>query len=213
MGDIVYSEIHPEHYADVIRHLRYNFFADEPLNKSVSLCKPGEAHEELEQFSLDVLKEGMSFMATLEDTGEVVGVILNGVKGDQGNKENQKTYNDKKLQKIFDFLGNSDNDLDIYTKYNIADVLEVKILSVDMKYRGRGIASKLFEITEKFAGLKKFKLLRADATALFSQKVFQRFGFTTLKEIVYNEYPNKDEPCFTVEPPHVSFKIMVKSLF
>lgn len=33
MGDIVYSEINPENYADVIRHLRYNFFADEPLNK------------------------------------------------------------------------------------------------------------------------------------------------------------------------------------
>lgn len=32
---IVYTEILPDRYNDVIQHLRFNFFADEPLNKLV----------------------------------------------------------------------------------------------------------------------------------------------------------------------------------
>lgn len=55
--------IQPEHYDDVIKHLRSNFFSDETLNSSMDLCKPGEAHELLEKHSLDTLKDNVSIMA------------------------------------------------------------------------------------------------------------------------------------------------------
>ncbi|KAK6645366.1 hypothetical protein RUM43_001642 [Polyplax serrata] len=208
MDDIVYGSIHPEMYNDVIQHLRYNFFADEPLNKSLHLCKPGQPHDELEEFSLSVLNQGDSFLGILESTGEVVGVVLNGIKAERCTK----LYNDPKLQKIFDFLGGVDEDVEALNNYNVNSILELKILSVDMKFRGRGIAGRLYEITENFARKKGFQLMRADATALFSQRVFEKYGFTTLKEVSYNEYPSKEAPLFTVEPPHKSFKLMVKQL-
>ncbi|KAK6634032.1 hypothetical protein RUM44_004639 [Polyplax serrata] len=238
MDDIVYGSIHPEMYNDVIQHLRYNFFADEPLNKSLHLCKPGQPHDELEEFSLSVLNQGDSFLGILESTGEVssgsfnftkkkpsgtdsecfghtrlyylqvVGVVLNGIKAERCTK----LYNDPKLQKIFDFLGAVDEDVEALNNYNVNSILELKILSVDMKFRGRGIAGRLYEITENFARKKGFQLMRADATALFSQRVFEKYGFTTLKEVSYNEYPSKEAPLFTVEPPHKSFKLMVKQL-
>lgn len=69
--DIEFGLIHEERYDDVIDHLRNNFFADEPLNHAVSLCRPGEPHAELEEHSLTTLKDGLSQMAVNTDTGQV----------------------------------------------------------------------------------------------------------------------------------------------
>jgi hypothetical protein len=74
MGDfegIEFGLIPEERYDEVIHHLRNNFFADEPLNHAVSLCRPGEPHAELEDHSLTTLKDGLSQMAVLSDTGKV----------------------------------------------------------------------------------------------------------------------------------------------
>lgn len=65
------SPIPEERYHDVIIHLRNNFFADEPLNKSLGLCKQGEPHAELEIHSLNTLGDQLSVMAVCRDTDEV----------------------------------------------------------------------------------------------------------------------------------------------
>lgn len=58
-----YERISSNRYEDVIQHLRNSFFADEPLNKSVNLCSPGQGHIELEKHSLVTLNDGLSVMA------------------------------------------------------------------------------------------------------------------------------------------------------
>jgi hypothetical protein len=68
---IEFGPIPEERYNDVINHLRNNFFADEPLNHAVSLCRPGEPHAELEEHSLTTLRDGLSQMAVHTDTGQV----------------------------------------------------------------------------------------------------------------------------------------------
>lgn len=62
-----YITITPDRFDDVIKYLRYTFFADEPLNKALQLCKPGEGHAESEKFSRETLKEGLSVMAVSDD--------------------------------------------------------------------------------------------------------------------------------------------------
>lgn len=55
------------------------------------------------------------------------------------------------------------------------------------------------------------KLMKADATGLFSQKISMSFGFTPCLELPYTEYRDKDgEPIFKVDPPHDKLKIMCK---
>ena len=58
-----YTKIPSNRYDDVIEHLRQTFFADEPLNKAVELCRPGEGHGELEKHSLITLQDELSVMA------------------------------------------------------------------------------------------------------------------------------------------------------
>lgn len=75
-----YGPIDVNRYPEVIEHLRNNFFADEPLNSSVGLCKRGEGHVLLEQHSLDTLQDGMSIMAIDTSNGQVgkyVHILLN----------------------------------------------------------------------------------------------------------------------------------------
>lgn len=54
-------------FNEVIEHLRFNFFADEPLNNGVGLCKKGEAHLELENHCMYTLKQGYSRMLVTDD--------------------------------------------------------------------------------------------------------------------------------------------------
>lgn len=58
-----FVKISPNRFDDVVEHLRNSFFADEPLNKSVNLCGPGQGHGELENHSLITLNDGLSVMA------------------------------------------------------------------------------------------------------------------------------------------------------
>lgn len=69
-----YITITPDRFDDVIKYLRYTFFADEPLNKALQLCKPGEGHAESEKYSRETLSEGLSVMAVTEDD-EVTRIV------------------------------------------------------------------------------------------------------------------------------------------
>lgn len=62
-----YKLITEDRYDDVIRHLRYNFFADEPLNKAAGLCLRGMGHLDLEHHSLETLEDNLSLMAVNEN--------------------------------------------------------------------------------------------------------------------------------------------------
>lgn len=62
-----YKVVPSDRFNDIIVHLRKTFFCDEPLNKSVKLCKSGEGHLELEQQSLASLQDGLSIMAVTAD--------------------------------------------------------------------------------------------------------------------------------------------------
>ncbi|KAL0829015.1 hypothetical protein ABMA28_003887 [Loxostege sticticalis] len=47
----------------VLQHLRDSFFADEPLNKAVSLCERGQPHAALEQLCIATIADGLSLGA------------------------------------------------------------------------------------------------------------------------------------------------------
>lgn len=62
-----YIRITANRFDDVIKYLRYTFFVDEPLNKAVELCKPGEGHAESEKYANKTMEEGFSVVAVSDD--------------------------------------------------------------------------------------------------------------------------------------------------
>ncbi|XP_051164778.1 arylalkylamine N-acetyltransferase 1-like isoform X1 [Leptopilina boulardi] len=151
--------IQENRFPDVINHLRYNFFADEPLNKAVGLCQPGDSHYELEQHCLQTLKQGYSRML-IDNKGTIAGTVLNGIvqRGEREEAERRLAeMNDKKFQTIFGLLYKVNEKIDLFSKYNVDDLFECRILSVDDRYRGRGLANVLVKEsleTAKNAGFK-----------------------------------------------------------
>ncbi|XP_068085812.1 arylalkylamine N-acetyltransferase 1 [Anabrus simplex] len=215
--DIEYALIPEKRYEDVIQHLRDNFFADEPLNYSVSLCRPGEPHAELEQHSLNTLRDGLSLMAVKISTREVMGVALNGVQrpGDAAAaKLKLETMTDKKFRKIFELLYDCNLKADLFSAYHVDRIFECRILSVDKRFRGRGLAKELLQRSESVARKKGFRVLKEDATGYFSQRVAESLGLEVVLEVRYSDYKSEDtgEVVFNTEPPHECLKIMVKVL-
>ncbi|KAK3912823.1 Dopamine N-acetyltransferase [Frankliniella fusca] len=205
-----------ERFDEVIAHLRDSFFADEPLNRSVSLCARGQPHRELEEHARATLRDGLSEMVLDAATDRVVGVALNGVLLPDDLSASQAKLaemDDAKFRRIFGLLYSVNRRLDLFTKYGVDRIFECRILSVDNRYRGRGLARQLLERSIETARAAGFQLVKEDATGLFSQRAAESMGFQTVCELPYEEYTDEaGRVVFPIEAPHKSLKIMVKEL-
>ncbi|XP_058463088.1 uncharacterized protein LOC131437632 [Malaya genurostris] len=203
-----------KYYNDVIGHLKETFFADEPLNKAVHLTDPGQGHSLLELHSLSTLKDNVSVMAISQE-GKIAGVALNGIL--HGNCDIEKSLDklndidDENFKKIFKLLYEQNLRINLFKQFDVDRIFEIRILSVDSKFRGQGLAKKLMEKSEEIAVEMGFQIMKTDATGAFSQRVVSSLGFITKSEIKYSEYLDGDgDQIFVVEPPHEKLKIMYK---
>ncbi|XP_052871208.1 arylalkylamine N-acetyltransferase 1-like [Anopheles cruzii] len=203
-------------FPKVIQHLRQTFFADEPLNKAVSLCHPGHGHTLLERHSLSSLHDGISAMA-VTNNGEIAGVVVNGIlhgNADTGRAlEKLAETDDDKFRKIFTLLYEENLKIDLFKQFSVEQIFEIRILSVDSKFRGQGLAKALMRKSEEIARDNGFRVMKTDATGLFSQRVASSLGFTDRHEVKYDEYLDEHgRPVFHVGAPHDRLKIMYKTL-
>nr|CAH7738114.1 unnamed protein product [Callosobruchus chinensis] len=210
-----YGPIPPSKFDDVIDHLRENF-PDEPLNASVGLSIKGQPCPLLEKYDIMTLQEGMSVMAVDKETGMIAGVALNGTcnKGDvEKSQENMKTVDSVPFHRIFGLLNNVNKEVDLFSKYNVDRIFDLRILSVDARFRGRGVAKELFSRSEILAEEYGFKLMKVDATSLFTQKVCESFGLKVVKSVRYGDFKDDDgKKIYDTQPPHDYYKLMVKEL-
>lgn len=94
---------------------------------------------------------------------QIAGVALNGVsQRDDVEKslEEIKTVDNIAYQRIFGLLNNANHELDLFNKYNVDKIFEFRILAVDTRFRGRGIAKELYARTEKTAIDNGFKVIK-----------------------------------------------------
>ncbi|BFG00366.1 dopamine N-acetyltransferase [Drosophila madeirensis] len=217
-----YKLIGPEHYEDVIDHLRRNFFADEPLNKAAGLCQKGFGNSELEHHSLETLQDQLSLMAVARSEGpgqagcKIAGVILNGIlrPGDTVLAlQKLQASSDINFKKIFELLYNHNLKVDLFGRFKVDRIFDVRILSVDASYRGQGIAKELVKHAESLARKRGFRLLKADATGIFSQKILRSHGFELFAEQLYAKYTDAGgQVVLPVEAPHIKLQLLTKKV-
>lgn len=81
------------------------------------------------------------------------------------------------------------------------------------RFRGQGLAKSLLLKSEEVARDNSFKVMKTDATGLFSQKISASIGFSTFSEVQYDRYLDQDGGIvFVVDPPHDKLKVMCKLL-
>ncbi|XP_046831006.1 arylalkylamine N-acetyltransferase 1-like isoform X2 [Vespa crabro] len=157
--NLTIAEIPEDRFADAIDHLKWNFFADEPLNHAIGLCKKGESHFELERHCLLTLKQGYSRMLVTEN-GTIAGMALNGVLNEEERDEASRRLeeiDDKQFKKIFGQLYKVNKKVNLFWKYNVQELFECRILSVDENFRGKGLANVLMSDSLEVARKAGFK--------------------------------------------------------
>ncbi|EZA61235.1 hypothetical protein X777_08447 [Ooceraea biroi] len=145
----------------------------------------------------------------VDKRGVIAGMALNGIvkKGEREEAEKRLAeLDDEKFKTIFRLLYKVNEKIDLFTKYDVDELFECRILSVDERYRGKGLANILMADSVKTAKSAGFKVCKADATGLYSQKVCLKQGFRVEAEIPYAELDESIRPA----PPHEALKLMVK---
>lgn len=88
-------------------------------------------------------------------------MALNGIsrKGDtEHSLEEMKSIDNIAYQRIFGLLNTVNKEIDLFGKYGVDKIFELRILSVDSKYRGKGLAKELFSRSELIAEEYGFKV-------------------------------------------------------
>ncbi|XP_046748934.1 arylalkylamine N-acetyltransferase 1-like isoform X1 [Diprion similis] len=214
--DYHFRIITAEDKENVLKFLRRFFFRDEPLNHSIRLIPDGENSTcvELEDYSMSSIDDNLSMMA-VSASGEIIGVLLNGVMEPptEGEPEYVTNCENPKFKKILKLLCHVDKKAGLAKKFPDQRVLELRIISVDGTWRGRGVAKALVERTENLAKDLGFDVLRCDCSSFYSGKLCQRLGFETTYALPYAEYVDEDgKPIFTPSDPHAGIVTYVKKI-
>ncbi|CAL7943027.1 unnamed protein product [Xylocopa violacea] len=203
--------------ARVLQFLRRFFFRDEPLNQCIELIPEGEDSTciELEQYcSKSSLENNLSLMA-VSTSGAIVGVLLNGKVEPPSDEDSEfiTTCKNPKFRKIVRLLKYVDRNVNHNEKFQGLNVLEIRIISVDSNWRGKGIARALIEKALEIAKEKGFHFARADCSSYFSGKLCSRLGFEPIYKLKYADYVDDDgNPVFSPAFPHKAMVSYIKKL-
>ncbi|XP_076639345.1 arylalkylamine N-acetyltransferase 1 isoform X1 [Colletes latitarsis] len=201
----------------ILKFLRRFFFRDEPLNHSIQLIPEGEDSTclELEEYcSMSAVENNLSFMA-VSNSGAIVGVVLNGKMDPPSDEEPEyvTACENPKFKKILRLLRYVDKNVNSDGQYRGLSILEIRIISVDLSWRGKGIGKALIEKTIEVGREKGFDFTRADCSSFFSGKLCAGLGFEPIYELPYADYVDEDgKPVFSPALPHTSIVTYVKKL-
>ena len=92
---------------------------------------------------------------------QIAGTALNGIirRGEREECERRLAeLQDEKFKSIFGLLYKVNEKVDLFAKYDVDELFECRILSVDEAFRGRGLANLLVENSIKIAKTAGFKV-------------------------------------------------------
>ena len=201
----------------ILQFLRRFFFRDEPLNQCIGLIPEGEDSTclELEEYcSMSTLANNLNLIA-VSTSGAVVGVVLNDKLEPTSDEEPEyiTTCENPKFKKILRLLYYVDKNLSRDGKYRGLNVLDIRIISVDSNWRGKGVGKALVEKALAIGREKGFHAARTVCSSFFSGKLCLRLGFERVYELNYADYHGEDgKPVFTPALPHTGIVTYVKKL-
>ncbi|KAF5294538.1 hypothetical protein FQR65_LT10730 [Abscondita terminalis] len=199
----------------VLDHLREFFFRTEPMNESVKLLENKDSRcISLEKYCLKCMSSGVSYLAVTE-SNKIVSVILNAVCDVDQQSHEQIKDSDAKYEKIINFvnfLGEKGTEAILKKFPGCKKVLDIKILSTDTKWRGKGIAGALVECSRKVGFDKGCELIRIDCSSYYSAKVAEKLGFDLIYTFPFADYKEDGKSVFLLPHPHVSATVYVQKL-
>ncbi|XP_052817474.1 arylalkylamine N-acetyltransferase 1-like [Mya arenaria] len=176
---------------------------DEPLGKSLNL----QWSKERESSWRRTFDEGLSLMLLDSNNGEAIGIRI--IKQDVKNKEidPSKIQNDA-LRKIHTFIHQEVEKSRFYEKYGVEESFHFLGLAVSEKYQKKGHGKYLLEVGVEFVkNLGICPYIHGEGSSAYSQKIYEKIGFETLKEVAFEDYKVNGEIVFKNTGVHKTFKV------
>jgi GNAT superfamily N-acetyltransferase len=146
---------------------------------------------------LENLKEGMSWCAIDESTGELVGMIIS-CEISLDSLPNARLTFDQYMELglsrelvliliLCDCILNS-NLKQMMLDYKVTEMIKLHSLRVHPSYRNKGIAAELVKISLAHVIKLGYTLLGVICFGIYSQKIFERLGFVMVNKVEYASY-------------------------
>lgn len=191
------------------------------MNSSLGLgvCK------ELEYFCWKNISDNLSFKAN-DANKNCVGVFISGLCKTtkspvtsvklrcnvEYNVDEDVFYkNHEKFYRIIKLTEELDRKVNLSQRYpELNEYAEGKVLSVDEKYRGMGIAGQLINRTLEEMEKRNIALIVIQCSSLYSARVMARLGFELVAAIYYKDFHLEGRQAISPKPPHDKISAFIK---
>lgn len=182
----VVQDVPEDRFEDTVRFMSRFFPHDEQLNEVLGFVDDPLALEESVHLWRDMVRQRVSLVCFREGSSEIVGANMLGVscKADQKREER---FGSAILQTIYDTTKYVSKQANLYERYGVQEYLSAMGLSVDPKYRGRGIATELLRARIPLCRAVGIRLTSTCFTGAGSQIAAARAGYTEDYSVTYGE--------------------------
>ena len=106
--------------------------------------------------------------------------------------------------------------MNLFTKFDVDQMVIFNMISVHEDYGGQGIGRKLAQLSEDHLrkNNKEVRIISAETTGALSAKIFQRQGFEQITFINYDKYVDKNNKLVfqNMPAPHTACVVWAKSI-
>lgn len=211
MNGLSIIEAKTENKNDLIEYLVKYFKDQEPITRSLKLST-----DDARIFFTDLVMEGLEYpvsFVVFNERNEIIGCRLNTIY--------EKNINHYQLdislyptgpKRIVQLLDNLTEGFEKLLPY-FTKIMKFVTVSVRHDYQRRGIAERLVNLSMEKARSLNCDHIMVTATAIRSQKMFEKLGFKAIKEISYDEFLDENGcKIFNCDDGTNSSKLMIKKL-
>ncbi len=216
---IAYLLVSPERYKEAIDLFNDQFLPYNPLLPPVGCTTQTDL---LDQKVLECLKQGLSWCAIDEKTGQMVGVRITCSETITELSDTMPTFDEylrcgwsKEWSAIWVLLNHAMDVKEIMKTYQESKMLELFALCVHSDYRNLGIAAELVKRTLDHGVKVGFTFAGVICTSAYAQRLFEKQGFEKVKEVCFATYVDIGTNSLLfkdVEEPHKATISYVKKL-
>ncbi|KAJ6650023.1 Phosphatase Herzog, partial [Pseudolycoriella hygida] len=168
-------------FEDAIQHMLANYLKDEPITRVLNGC---DDEQHISDYCIgwrSSLAQKTVVVCFKEDSDEIVGVNFNFVQSKEDNFfEKYKDSCSSEITEILsDIISIPYTNFDPFTHYGVTEFLASFGLSVDKKYRGRGIGAHFLNARKSICQEFGLKITHTIFTSNFSNKNADKAGFQT----------------------------------
>ncbi|XP_053692412.1 uncharacterized protein LOC128740866 [Sabethes cyaneus] len=179
------QDLTEDRYEDLVKHFLNHFMEEEPMTVSMGVPKNQQSRAGVVNLWRSILKEKMTLVCYKEGSNEIIGANILAVR-DNANYSDYEFEGEKKqnVQRIMEYVSKQFNCADHYGTVNR---LIAYGLSVNKRYRGRGIATEILKARVPMCKALGIKLAAHPFSAPGSQGAATKAGYRTDYEISFEE--------------------------